>query len=105
MSGRRLKVIRSCATCAISFRPYKKHQWTCSPTCGAIRRVKLYPHTGQMHEANRKLREQFEAQLVKELEGKSNVEAYKFGKLRGYRSGYQRGVRDRRLGRVGAMAS
>ena len=104
MSNRRLKIVRQCATCGVSFRPRRKEQLTCSSICGAIRRVKLYPHTAQMHEANKRNRAVFLERLAGELIGLSALEAYQKGQLRGYRSGYQKGSRDRRLNRVRAVA-
>jgi flagellar biosynthesis/type III secretory pathway protein FliH len=96
MSSRRLKIVKRCSVCAQNFRPFKSHQLCCSHTCGAIRRVRMYPHHHQMNAANRVRREQLDAALQEQLRELSPVEIYKKGHKRGYFSGYQKGTREMR---------
>lgn len=96
MSDRRLKRVIRCATCATSFRPRHKEQLTCSPICGAIRRVRLYPQHHRMLEANRANRQREADRLAEKLQGMTLLQAYRYGNLRGYRTGYQKGRREER---------
>jgi hypothetical protein len=94
MSSRRLKLVKVCATCAQQFRACHKAQLTCSYTCAAIRRQKMYPSAYRMIEANQANRARFLERLEQQLAGKTPLECYELGRWRGYHSALQR---ERRL--------
>lgn len=96
MSGRRLRLVKACAVCGITFRVYTKTQLTCSHTCRAIRQSRINPQHFTMQAANRANRARFLERLKEELQGLTLFEAYRRGEQRGYLSAIQRARREER---------
>ena len=96
MIRRRLSMLKSCATCGIRFRPFKRVQFTCSHTCRAIREAKLHPERFDMVKPNEANAERQAQRLAIQVEGLTPSQAYQKGYRRGYATCHQRQMRRER---------
>jgi len=87
---------KRCATCGIPLTTKRKSVMTCSYTCSAIRRVKMYPHHVGMVKANIAYRDAVRKRLAVTLKGKSEYECYQLGYRQGYATCHQKQMRRER---------
>jgi hypothetical protein len=96
--ARRCKTAIRCSECTLEFYPFRLAQTTCSRSCGAARRARRNPMalTLAMRKAHEVRRTRYKERLIANLAGKTPLEMYRMGYVRGYtacQNRVSRGVR------------